>query len=188
MNKFQEFDNPKFIDFYPDLESFKADYENLGIPKVFNDEKTIDVLYWLLCTRYGVSTVMGYNFEMFRPILFTRIWQYGGTWEKRVQIQEKLRGLSLDEGSEIYKGSKAIYNTAFNDSSAPSTTSLEELTYINNQNTTNFKRSTLEGLQMLNELLETDVTEEFLDKFSNLFRKIIYSGETLLYPTYEGDM
>lgn len=188
MSKFQKFDNPRFIDYYPDLESFKNDYENLGIPKVFEDENTITILYYLMCTRYGYSTVLGYNYEMFRPILFTRIWQYGGTWEKRVKIQEKLRGLGLDSDSEIFKGAKTIYNTAFNDSSMPSTQSLEELSYINNQNTTNLKRSTLEGLSALSGMLETDVTEEFLDKFANLFRKIIYSGDTLLYPTYEGEM
>lgn len=184
-SKFQMFDNPKFLDYYPDLATFKEDYENLGIPKVFQDQSTIQVLYWLLCTRYGVSTVLGYNFQMFRPILFTRIWQYGGTWQKRVKIQQKLRGLSLQEGSQIYKGGKAIYNSAFNDSSAPSTQSMQQIAYINSQNTTNFKKSTLEGLALLNTMLETDVTQQFLDKFSNLFKKIIYSGNTQLYPTYE---
>lgn len=191
MTKFQSFDTPKFIDYYDNLDSFKADYDefttNFGKP-IFNNDTTVDLLYFLLISRYGYSTVASYNFDMFRPMLFTKIWQYGPTWEKRVEIQDKLRSLSLDADSEIFKGGKAIYNTAFNDSSAPSTQSLEELTYINNQNTTNFKKSTLEGLESLSVLLETDVTEEFLDKFKSLFKTIIYTGNPLLYTTYIGDM
>lgn len=182
---FQKMNNLKLSDFYPDLESFKNDYDNLGIPKVFEDEETLTILYYLLITRYGFSTISGFVLDAFRPILFTRIWQYGGTWEKKVKIQEKLRSFDLEDDSEIYKGGKTIYNTAFNDSSAPNTGSLEELSYINNQNTTNTKKSKLDGLRTLNYLLEEDVTETFLEKFKDLFRTIIYTGEEITYATYE---
>lgn len=185
MSKFQRFDNYKFVQYYPSLESFKDDYQNLGIPKVFEDEKTIQILYWLLISRYGASTVSSYSYQLFKPMLFTRIWQYGGTWQKRVKIQQKLRSLSLESGSQIYTGGKAIYNTAFNDASGPSTASMEEIPFINNQNTTNFKKSTLEGLMLLNDMLQTDVTKQFIDKFADLFKKIIYTGNTLEYTTYD---
>ena len=73
---------------------------------------------------------------------------------------------------EILIGSKAIYNHAFNPSVAPSTQNMTELPYINDQNTTNFKRSKLDAYTLLLELLETDVTEEFIDKYSYWYESI----------------
>ena len=181
---FKHFDNARLNEYYPNFETFKDDYDNLGIPKVFNNEETLQLCYYVLMTRYGFSTVRGYNYDMFRPILFTRIWQYGGTWEKRLQIQEKLRSLSLDAGSEIYRGSKAIYNTALNPDTPPTT---EELDFISSQNTTTYKKSTIEGLANLNAMLTTDVTEEFLDKFANLFKQIIYSAHDRYYNLEDYD-
>jgi hypothetical protein len=78
--------------------------------------------------------------------MFSVIFQYGPTWQKRLDIQAKIRGLT---DSDILIGSKAIYNTALNPSTAPSTGSLEELTYINSQNTTNYKKSKLEAYAQL---------------------------------------
>ena len=51
-----------------------------------------------------------------------------------------------------------IFNHSFNPSSAPSTSSLEELTTINDQNTNNVKRGKLESYQALWEMIATDVT------------------------------
>lgn len=188
MSKFQSFDNLKFVDYFPTIESWREAFADMPqVDTLFQSEDTLDLIWYLLIPRYGYSTISSYSQELFPAMVWSKIWQYGPTWEKRVQIQEKLRSLGLDADSEIYRGTKSIYNSAFNDSSAPSTQTLEELTYINNQNTTNIKRSTLEGLSTLAGLLETDVTEEFLSKFASLFKKIIYSGDTLLYTTYEGE-
>lgn len=103
---------------------------------------------------------------------------YGPTWAKRLDIQEKLRNLSEDE---IKKGSRAVYNHAYNPGTAPSTATLTELTFIDNQNTTNYVRSTIEGYAALTDLLETDVTKEFIDKFKKLFLLIVQPEEKLLY-------
>lgn len=46
-------------------------------------------------------------------------------------------------------GSKSIYNHAFNPSNEPSTASLDELDYINEQNTSNVKRSKIDAYGML---------------------------------------
>ena len=181
---FQSFDNVKFSDIYPDLSTFEDDYNNLGLPKIFQSAQTIKTLYYLLLGRYANSTLANYDNNQFRIRLFSIIWQHGGTWEKRVDIQAKLRELSLDDGSDIFKGGKAIYNSASNPSTPPSTGSETELDYINSQNVTLYKKSKLEGLSMLNSLLKTDVTEEFLRRFEKLFKTILYSGRTLLYTTY----
>lgn len=108
------------------------------------------------------------------------IFMYGPSWEKRLEIQTKIRDLT-DE--ELMRGGKAIYNHSFNPSTAPKTGSLEELDTINEQNTTNYKKSKMEGYSMLMSLLERDVTEEFISLFSKLFIKILAPDYPLLYDT-----
>ena len=70
-----------------------------------------------------------------------------------------------------------------NPSTQPGTGTDQELNFINNQNVTKHKKSKLEGLAMLSDLLKNDVTEQFLRRFDDFFKTIIYTGRTLLYET-----
>lgn len=88
---------------------------------------------------------------------------------------------------DIRQGSKAIYNQALNPSSAPSTSALTELDYINQQNTTNYKKGPLDGYAMLMELLKADVTEDFLKKFNICFKRFVSSEKPLIYVTEEDE-
>lgn len=108
--------------------------------------------------------------------MFTVIFQYGPTWEKRLDIQAKLRNISE---SELLKGTKAIYNHAYNPSTEPGTGTLDELEYINDQNTTNYSKSKMDAYTQLIDLLETDVTGQFLDRFKPLFAKFVYTRPDL---------
>ena len=182
---FQHFDNYKFSDIYKNFETFKADYESIGIPAKLSKEENVQTLYYLLLAKYSNSTILNYDTNQFKLLLFMKIFEYGPTWEKRLEIQDELRKLSLENGSDIFRGSTAIYNKALNPATEPSTNDLEALPFINEQNTTNYKKSKLDGLAYLDSLIKTDVTEAFLDKFRDLFKKIIYSGRTLLYVTEE---
>ena len=92
-----------------------------------------------------------------------------------------MRGLT---SSQLEQGAKAIYNKALNPETTPSTQSLKELTYINEQNTANQIKSPTESIKQLYVLLETDVTEEFLLEFKPLFKKFI-SPYTRLYESEE---
>lgn len=182
-SNFQHFDNVKFSEVYMNLEEFVLDYNTIGIPKKLAKEETIETIYYLLLAEYANSTIQNTDLHQFRLLVFATIFEYGPTWEKRLEIQDKLRSLSLEDGSEIYLGSKAVYNKAFNPGTAPSNADLTELPFINEQNTTNYKKGKLDGLAYLADLLETDVTRGFIDKFRKLFKKVIYSGRTLLYET-----
>lgn len=134
--------------------------------------------------RFADSTIKPYNtYGAFKIRFMSRIWQHAPAWKKELDIQNKLRSMSLDDNSPIYEGSKAIYNTALNPGTQPTE---EELNYINSQNTTKYKKSKLEGLAILTDLMKNDVTETFLRRFDDFFKTIIYSGRTLLYGT-EGD-
>lgn len=179
----------KFTDVYDNIEDFMNDYKNTsddfinGIPNLISDTNAT-TLYYLLYARYGNSPIAYTDITQFKYRLFSIIWQYGPTWEKKLWIQAELRTLT---DAQIKQGSKAIYNTALNPSTAPSTSSLEELTYINQQNTTNYTKSPIEGYATLNELLATDLTDTFLKKFNILFKKFISSEQPLLYVSEDDE-
>ena len=147
-----------------------------------------ELLFYLLYSRYGNSHISYSDEHQFVYSLFSIIMNYGPAWAKRLAIQDELNKLSLEEGSDIYRGSKAIYNHAYNPGTEPSTQTLTELPQINEQNTTNYRKSKLEGLANLEALIETDVTEEFLTKFRKLFIKVVAPDRPLLYTTYQEDI
>lgn len=181
---FQKFFNYKFSDVFATEEIFTQEYWDNKIDSSM-PTKMVQKLYYLLYAQYGNSTIANADTNQFKYRLWGIIFEHGLVWAKRVEIQEKLRALSLEDGSEIYQGGKAIYNNALHDSTEPNTGTLEELPYINGQNTANFKKSKLEGLAILNDMLKTNITREFLDKFRPLFIKII-AGDTRYYVT-EGE-
>jgi hypothetical protein len=172
-----------FTDIYSSLEAFKNDYNNSGIPTTLSDAN-ITTLYYLLYARYGNSNIASSDENQFKYKLMSIIFMYGPAWQKRLDIQNKLMELSDDE---ILVGATAIYNSALNPSQAPTTQTLEELNYINSQNTTKYKKSKLEGYAILEELIKTDVTEAFIGKFKKLFITVVEPDYPLWYKT-EGDL
>lgn len=161
------------------LTQFKTGpYYNKGGFNMSDEE--ILLAYNLIYSRYAVNPSANQSPDIFKVKFFATLWQYGPKWSLDVQIQAKLRGLGLDSNSEIYKGSKAIYNHAEHPETAPSTDSLEELEYINSQQTTNYKKSTLEGLASLVDLLRNDVTENFINQFKKLFSKFVNDDKIVL--------
>lgn len=164
---------------------FKEMFENSGIPQKLKEEN-LQTLFYLLYARYGNSHIASSDETQFKYKLQSTIFMYGPSWEKRIEIQDGLRALS-DE--DLLKGSEAIYNTA----NAPGT-SLAGLTnsegkvdYLSGQNTTAYRKSKMEGYATLASLLETDVTKEFIDRFANLFLKIVEPYEPLWYVTEVGE-
>lgn len=172
-----------FADIYTNLVDFQTDYTENGIPKTLTDEN-LKTLYYLLYARYGNSCVASSDENQFKYKLFSTVFMYGPAWQKRLEIQGKLLGLSDDE---IVKGSTAIHNSALNPSTTPSMQSIEELDYINAQNTTKYKKSKIEGYATLYGLIESDVTEEFIGKFKKLFITVVEPEKPLWYPTYIED-
>lgn len=173
----------KFTDFYPIAQDFVNDYHLCSIPSTITDD-TATTLFYLLYARYGNSHIINSDENQFKYKLFSIVFQYGPTWEKRLDIQNKLRNLTEDE---LMYGTKAIYNTANNPGTEPSTGSFEELPYINSQNTTGYKKSKMDAYANLLALLDTDVTEDFIKKFGKLFITILEPREPLWYGTEIGE-
>lgn len=173
------YDTKLFCDIYDNAEDFVADCKDNGIPNLLTDT-SLTTLYYLLYAKYGNNPIANFDETQFKYKLFANIFQFGPTWEKKLDVQAKLRALT-DE--DLMKGSKAIYNHAYNPSTTPSTATLEELTTINDQNTTNYKKSKLEGYALLLELLESDVTGAFLETFCKLFKVVVAPERTHIYVT-----
>lgn len=173
-----------FAEIYTEFDTFATEYKENGLPNSTLTDNNLKTLYYLLYARYGNSCVASSDENQFKYKLFSTIFMYGPAWQKRLEIQGKLLGLSDDE---IVKGSTAIYNSALNPSTSPSTQSMEELQYINSQNTTKYKKSKLEGYASLYEIIKTDVTEEFIRKFKKLFITVVEPEKPLWYPTYIED-
>ena len=171
-----------FSDIWPDFSKFKTYYDADYLPKKIT-EQSLKTLYFLLYSRYGNSSIATSDENQFKAGVLATIFMYGPTWEKRLEIQDKLRALSENE---ILTGGSAIYNSAMNPETLPTTQTTEELNFINQQNTTKYKKSKLEGYSILMELLETDVTNEFLNRFKRLFITVVQPQEPLWYVT-EGD-
>ena len=136
-----QYDTKLMTEVWEDAAGFLADYKSVGIPTTISDASAT-TLYYLLYAKYGNSPIANFDITQFKYKMFSIIFQFGPTWEKKLELQEKVRGLTE---AEIMTGAKAIYNSALNPSTPPTT---GELPYINAQNTTNYKKSKLEAYSL----------------------------------------
>ena len=169
----------KFADIWPSADAFIQDYQASAIPQKL---KTADAttLYYLLYARYGNSSIANSDENQFKYKVFSTIYIGGATWAKKQEIQDKLREMTEDE---ILAGTKAINNHAYNPQTAPTTDTVEELDYINEQNTTKYKKSKLDGYAMLWAILNDGVTEKFLREFRYHFLVVVEPQLPLWYVT-----
>lgn len=186
---FQHFDNITFSELWSTQEDFVNSYKEVGFPQTFKggtyvSDDDLKLIWLLLIGRFADSTIKPYNtYGAFQVRFMSKVWQYAPAWKKELDIQNKLRELSLEDGSELFLGGSAIYNSALNPGTQPSTNDTDELNFINSQNVTKYKKSKIEGLAILSNLLKTDITDQFLNRFNEFFKSIIYSGRELTYVT-----
>ena len=170
-----------FTDVYKNVESFIDDYKTCQIPQLLKED-SIKTLFYLLYARYGNNPLANLDINQFKYKVFAIIFQYGPTWEKRLELQKEIREMSVEEAR---LGATSIYNNALNPETAPSTQTLEELSFINSQNTSKYKKSKTDAFTHLWELLRFDVSEEFIKKFRVLFDPIPRPDRTYIYTTVE---
>ncbi len=192
-NMIPRYDTKLFTEIWDEADKFKTDFQASPFAGAIHYGETVGtvtypdnvtILYYLLYAKYGNNPIANFDEEQFKYKVYSVIYSYGPAWEKRLDIQDKLRKLSEDD---LRLGSKAIFNSALNPSQAPGTGTLEELEYINAQNTSNYKRGKLEGYSLLWDLLATDVTTEFVSKFSICFSKVVRPERVNIFVTEEDD-
>lgn len=180
-------DTMSFDEIYPSAEDFLADARMEGISDILaisqiDIETTLPAIYYLIWGKYANCHIASNDINRFKFRLFSLIAQYAPSWQKRVDIQNKLRQLSDDQISE---GAFQM-NNHITGSGQRVTNTKEELKTIDNQNTSRKVKGTLEKYAELSLLLLTDVTEEFLNRFQSLFRAVITRSASILYVYEEG--
>lgn len=188
MSLLPQYDTKLFTDIYEKAEDFVTDYNtiNLGGLTTANVTK----LYYLLYGKFGNTPIANLDENQFKYKLFSTVFMYGPAWESKLDIQAKVRALLVPNPEtgkldDLLQGAKAIYNHALNPETEPSTGSPEELTYINEQNTTQYKKSKMDAYGQLWRLISTDVTADFLAKFNECFKKFVMPANPLIYVTDE---
>ena len=164
-----------FAEVWEDYDAFVADYSSMiglvagnnAMPLTTNN---ILATYYLLYAKYGNTPIICEDEYQFKMKIMANIITYGPTWEKKKAVQINFRALTE---AELLQGAKQIYNHAFNPSTEPTTAQLEELTHINDQNTTNNKKSKMEAYAILWANLHVDVTDEYMRKFQNCFCRFV---------------
>lgn len=171
--------NKKFTDVWPELSVFQGDYlsSGLNIQGQNLTAESIKALYWLLYAEYGNSTIASFDEFQFKAQIFKTIFEYGPAWQKQLEIQKNLRGLTQDE---IESGTKQIFNKALNPGTEPTT---DELPMVSEQTVQKVKRGKLDGYAIILELLKTDVTQTFITHFKKYFLQIVVPERPLWYVT-----
>lgn len=101
-NMIPQYDTKLFTEIWNRVSEFIYDYQHVGIPTTISTSNAT-TLYYLLYARYANNPIANYDEEQFKYKIFSIIFQYGPTWEKKLSIQQTLRGLQLsdliDDGS-----------------------------------------------------------------------------------------
>lgn len=159
--------NRKFSDIYPDFTAWTNAIEASPIPLSTAISATnLELLYWLLMSRYKNSTIASNDETRFELDLFTTIYSTAPAFFKKLEIQTEIRDLNIDE---LVTASKVISNHAYNPDTEPLTSSTEALPRINEQNYTTSQRDIASGYALLLALLEDDLIEPYLNRFRLLF-------------------
>ena len=91
-----QYDTKLMTDVWSKATDFVTDYQNIGIPTTISVQNAT-TLYYLLYARYGNTPIANYDENQWKYKMFSIIFQYGPTWEKRLDIQNTLRGLQISD-------------------------------------------------------------------------------------------
>ena len=88
-----------FTDVWDDVTKFKTDFQRSPFNSAIssNNPDNVSLVFYLLYARYGNNPIANLDVNQWKFKMFSVIFQYGPTWEKRLAIQETLRGLNLED-------------------------------------------------------------------------------------------
>lgn len=175
------YNNLTFSQVFPSVDLFQNDWESFIALKNIPEDKA-QLTWYLLTAQYGSTPIANQTADLFKIKVFSTMYQYGPSWVKKLEIQETIRELSVDE---LRTGAKNIYNRALNPDTAPTTDTIDEITYINEQNVQKTIKSPLQAYNELKMILEDDVTKEYISRFKKFFRNVVMCDNALLYVTEE---
>ena len=91
----QDLENLTFAQIWPNYAAFKKDYDELivGFPQAANplSDNSVMTTFFLLFAKYGNNPIAGDDVGQFKMQIFSIMFSYGPTWERKQKIQEDLR-------------------------------------------------------------------------------------------------
>lgn len=169
-----------FSDIFPDLDTLKSSYEALPTSmQVVESDDDLERIFLLLMSKYKNSHICNTDEDQFILQFFTKLYINAPVYLKKTEILSAVRKLGMDE---IQTGATAVYNHAYNPGvTGTSTSDPTELTFINDQNTTKYKKAKTDAYAEYLTLLKQDPTEAFLDRFKDLFLSIVEPYNELIF-------
>ena len=174
-----EYENLQFDQIFPNATEFINKLRATGLMTETELTDTfLTLLYGMLFAKHGFDPIVSANEGqwIFKLALTTK--EYAPEYIKKDNIQKTLRALTEDQ---IREGYKNIFNHAVNPSTKPSTENTDELPYINDQNVNKGKKGLTDAYAYLWDLLDSNLTEEFLKKYDKLFSKIATTTNRVVY-------
>lgn len=158
-----------FDEIFENASGFLEEYKKSAFADAISDDN-VTKLYYLLYARHGNDPIVNLDENQFKYRVWSTIFMYGPTWQRKLALQTSLQSLTDDE---LMAASISISNHAVNPSTSPTTLTDEIFNYIDEQNVGKNKRGKIDAYGMLQELLREDVTIKFLAKFDNLFSPML---------------
>ncbi len=176
-----------FSEIFPDVTEFSTFYTTCGVPQNLltgagYTSFGISTIYWLLISNFANDHIKSSDENRFKLKLMSIIFEAGPQWQRAMKLQADIMGMT---DSELLVGSKAIYNHAMHPDTTPSTAQLTELEYIDDQNTTNYRKDKILALVNAIDVLDTQICERFINRFRKLFINVVYPDYPLLYVSEE---
>lgn len=178
MSQIRTTNQKTFLEVYPKYDDFEADMKEFSVFAPTDvTEEYYKKTYYLVVSRYGDTPISGYTDV---PRWRLRFWQviseYCPQWMIKSEMQKTIRKMDI---SEFQEGGRVVNNVALNPNTEPNDTSLDELTYINQQNVARRKLSTIDAMRAKLSMLEDGLDDDYLDHFSKLFSKVLLTDVPL---------
>ena len=115
-----QYDTKLMTDVWESAAEFLYDYNHVGIPTTISDENA-GTLFYLLYARYGNTPIANYDETQWKYKIFSVIFQYGPTWEKRLNVQQTLREMQLADLVDNGQLAELFNHTASNNTTKSGT-------------------------------------------------------------------
>lgn len=169
-----------FKEIFSSVDEFKDFYYKCGLPTVFKSSDSITTLYYLLYARYANSHIMSDDEGQFKYQMFSLIFQYGGTWEKELEIQKQVRALDIES---LRDAGTNLYQHAYNPGTATNGDVEQIIDYTNEATKSSSKKAIAQAYIELDALLKRDVSNYFISRFKDLFNPFAFSQYNTTYTT-----
>lgn len=170
-----------FNQIYKNAETMLSDYLASPFGSLnYVTNATVNLTFALLTAKHGNSPIKNLSEEQFKMKLFSLIMSYGPTFQKKLDLQKQLRDLTADE---MLEGNKQISDAVDNPEYA--NFAGQELDGITRQNVSRLKKSKIQGISDLWNMLSPDLTGEYIAQFNQLFSVFLHNETTYVEEVEE---